>query len=108
MKKRYKFLRTLANIFKIIGVLVTALSLLGGIISIVLAFGSSNIWGLFGYDAASGAAAGFSLGVSVLLGGVLSGMIIYGYGELIFVFLSIEANTYKTSLLLEEMQEEEK
>jgi hypothetical protein len=107
MKKRFKFLQTLANIFRILGVLICALSLLGGIILIVLSFSNGNFWTLFGYTANDGALTGVTVGVVVLLAGILTGLITYGCGELIFVFLSIEENTHRTSIFLEEMQKEQ-
>ncbi|NMB62592.1 MAG: hypothetical protein GYA18_09690 [Chloroflexi bacterium] len=107
MKKRFKFLRTLANIFRILGVIACALSLLGGIILIVLSISNGNFWSLFGYSAYDGALTGITTGVIALVTGLLTGLVTYGYGELIFVFLAIEENTHRTSVFLEEMQKEQ-
>jgi len=107
MKKRFKFLRTMANIFKVLGILLAAFSLVGGIILVVLSLSNGNFWTLFGLDAASGYFYGLSGGVFVLIFGVLEGLIIYGFGELIYVVIAIEENTYKSSLFLESMQKEE-
>jgi len=101
MKKRFKFLRTLANIFKILGILLAALSLLGGIILVVLSLS------LFGLDAATGYSVGLASGIITLVCGVLCGLMVYGFGELVYVLISIEENTYKTSVFLEGMQKDE-
>ncbi|MHB8806043.1 MAG: hypothetical protein ACYC59_00520 [Anaerolineaceae bacterium] len=107
MKKRFKFLRTLANIFKILGILLAALSLLGGIILIVLSLSNGNFWSLFGLDAATGYSVGLASGIITLVCGVLCGLMVYGFGELVYVLISIEENTYKTSVFLEGMQKDE-
>jgi hypothetical protein len=107
MKKRFKFLRTLANIFKILGILLAALSLLGGIILIVLSLSNGNFWSLFGLDAATGYSVGLASGIFTLICGVLCGLMVYGFGELVYVLISIEENTYKTSVFLEGMQKDE-
>jgi hypothetical protein len=107
MKKRFKYLRTLANIFKILGILLTAFSLLGGIITLVLSSSGGNFWTLFGYDAYTGEMTGLMIGVLLLVVGILAGLMVYGFGELIFVLLSIEENTYRSSIFLEDMQKEE-
>jgi len=107
MKKRFKFLRTLANIFRILGIITAALALLGGIILIVLSLSGGNFWSLFGYDAYNGALTGITAGVIALITGVLSGLIVYGFGELVFVLIDIEENTHRTSVFLEEMQKEQ-
>ncbi|NMC46926.1 MAG: hypothetical protein GYA52_08855 [Chloroflexi bacterium] len=106
MKKRFKFLRTMANIFRILGVIICALSLLGGIILIVLSISNSNFWSLFGYSSYDSVLT-VTIGVVALVSGLLTGLITYGYGELIFVFLAIEENTHRTSVFLEEMQKEQ-
>ncbi len=107
MKKRFNFLRTLANIFKILGILLAAIFLLGGIILIVLSMSNGNFWSLFGLDAATGFSVGLATGIITLVAGVLCGLMIYGFGELIYVLISIEENTYKSSVFLEGMQKEE-
>jgi len=107
MKKRFKFLRTLANIFKVLGILLAAISLVGGIILVVLSLSNGNFWTLFGLDAASGYFYGLSVGIITLVLGILEGLLIYGFGELIYVLISIEENTHKSSLFLEAMQKDE-
>ncbi|KUK46176.1 MAG: Uncharacterized protein XD73_0942 [Anaerolinea thermophila] len=107
MNKRFKYLRTLANIFKILGIILAALSLLGGIVVIVLGTSNGNFWRLFGLSPAVGEETGIAAGIIILVVGILGGLIEYGIGELIFVLLSIEENTYKTSVFLEEIQQDE-
>ena len=107
MKKRFKFLRTLANIFKIIGILLAALALVGGIILITLGMSNGNFWTLFGLDASSGYFYGLGGGIFTLIVGILTGLMIYGFGELIYVLIDIEENTRKSSLFLEAMQKDE-
>jgi hypothetical protein len=107
MKKRFNFLRTLANIFKILGILLAAISLLGGIILNFLSMSNGNFWSLFGYDASTGFSIGLTAGIITLIAGLLSGLMVYGFGELIYVLISVEENTYKTSVFLEGMQKDQ-
>jgi len=107
MNKRFKFLRTLANIFKILGIILAALSLVAGIVVFVLGTSNGSFWRLFGLSAAAGAETGITAGLVILIVGILGGLIEYGIGELIFVLLSIEENTYKTSIFLEANQIDE-
>lgn len=107
MKKRFKFLRTLASIFKVLGIFLAAISLVCGIILVVLALSNGNFWSLFGLDAATGFTTGIASGILTLVGGLLYGLVVYGFGEMIYVLISIEENTYRTSTFLEEMQKEE-
>ena len=107
MNKRFKYLRTLANILKILGIILAALALLGGIVMIVLGTSNGNFWRLFGLSPAVGAETGIIAGIIILVVGILGGLIEYGIGELIFVLLSMEENTYKTSVFLEGNQKDE-
>ena len=107
MKKRFKFLRTLATIFKILGILLAAIALVGGIILIVLGLSNGSFWSYFGLDASTGLTVGLGSGVLILICGILCGLMLYGFGEMIYVFISIEENTYKPSVFLEEMQKDE-
>jgi hypothetical protein len=102
MKKRFRFLRTLANIFKIIGVIISALSLLSSIILLAFSLSGGEIWSLFGYDPYSGVLTSIAFAVLILVVGVLAGLFDYGLGELIYLLLSIEENAYQINMKLEQ------
>jgi len=107
MKKRFKFLQTLSTIFKILGILFAALSLIGGIVLLALIFNNSLIWSYFGLNAESGFSIGLSAAILIIIVGILNGLFVYGFGEMIEVLISLEENTYKASIFLEAMQKDE-
>lgn len=103
MKKRFGVLRVLATILKVMGIVVAALSVLGGLVSLVMSFGGGNIWDSFGLDPNSGFFFGLLGAFGVVVGGVLYAVMLYGYGELLLLLLSMEDNTFKTVKLLEDV-----
>ena len=103
MKKRFGVLRVIATILKVLGIVAAALSVLGGIASLVMSFAGGNMWDAFGVDANSGFFFGLLGSFSVVLVGVLYAIMLYGYGEMLLLFLSLEDNTYKTVKLLEDV-----
>lgn len=103
MKKRFGVLKMLASILKILGIVVAALSVLGGLGTLIISIAGGNIWSSIGYDANSGFLVGLigSFGIVVL--GIFYAVILYAYGELLMLFLSMEENTFKTVELLEDV-----
>jgi hypothetical protein len=108
MKKRFGVLRVLATVLKVLGIVAAALSVLGGLISMVMSFAGGDLWAAFGFDANSGFFAGLLSAFMVIVVGVLYAVMMYGYGELIMLFLSMEENTYNTAKMLEEVIKDEK
>jgi hypothetical protein len=103
MKKRFGVLRTIANVLKVLGVVVGALALLGALITFVLSFAGGQIWSMFGYDANSGFYVGIMMALAEIVFGALYALLLYGYGELILLLLSLEENTHKTAILMDKM-----
>jgi len=108
VKKRFGVLRALAAIFKILGIVVAALSVLGGLITFVVSVAGGDMFSSMGIPAAGGALAGLAGGFLIILVGALYALIMYGYGELIMLMVSMEDNTFRTVKLLEDVVKEDK
>lgn len=77
---RYKALRTISAIFKVLGLLISILPIIFLILGIALGF--------FGYG-------GGMQNLFFVLGAIVAGLFIYAQGEFIKLFIDIEANTRK-------------
>ncbi len=108
MKKRFGILRILASILKILGVVVAALSVLGGLISFVMSFAGTDLFAAMGLDSVSGIFVGILGSFVMIVAGLLYAVMLYGYGELLMLMISIEENTFRTVTLLEDVTKEEK
>lgn len=93
---KYKALRTIANLYKILAFVLGGILVIGALI--IMASGAASSTGSLG-------------GPSMLAGGFIGGLImliyaglvfvgLYGFGEFIYLFLDIEENTRKTNELL--------
>ncbi len=103
MKKRFGVLRVLATILKVLGIITAALSVLGALGTLIASFAGGNLWAMLGYDANSGFFVGLVGSFAMLILGVLYAVVMYGYGELIMLLISMEDNTFKTVQLLEDV-----
>ncbi len=103
MKKRFGVLRVLATVLKVLGIITAALAVLGAIGSLIASFAGGNLWAMLGYDANAGFFVGLLGSFGVLILGALYAAVMYGYGEMIMLFISIEDNTLKTVKLLEDV-----
>ena len=103
MKKRFGILKMLASILKVMGIVVAALAVLGGLGALIMSIAGGDIWSSFGYDANSGFLVGLVGSLGIVVVGVLYAVILYGYGEMLMLFLSMEDNTFKTVKLLEDV-----
>jgi len=109
MKKRFGILRVIATIMKILGIIVAALAVLGGLGMFIFSIaGGGNMLSIPGIDAAGSALAGLFGGFMVIFAGALYALIMYGYGELLMLLVSMEDNTLRTVELLEEVISEDK
>ncbi len=108
MQKKFGALRFIGTIFKILGVLIGIIAILGAIFFIA-AFSMSgtilnSVLGQYGYQAeigGYGVVAGVIAGIlSLIVGGVWS-LSTYGLGELCFVLIAIEENTRGTLVLMQ-------
>ena len=103
MKKRFGVLRLLATILKVLGIVVAAFAVLGGLGTLIMSFAGGDLWSSIGYDANSGFFVGLIGSFGIVIGGILYAVILYGYGELLLLLLSMEDNTFKTVKLLEDV-----
>jgi len=108
MKKRFGVLKVLSTILKILGIVTAALAVLGGLITFVMSFAGGDLLGAFGFDATGGVLAGLLGAFMIVVFGALYALMLYGYGELIMLLISLEDNTFRTVKLLEEVTSEDK
>lgn len=108
MKKRFGVLRILASVLKVLGIVVAAFAVLGGLGALIMSLAGGNLWSSFGVDANSGFLVGLAGSFGIVVLGVLYAVILYGFGELLILFLSMEDNTFKTVKLLEDVIKDDK
>jgi len=108
MKKRFGVLKVLASILKVLGIIVAALAVLGGLITFVVSIAGGNMLSQFGFDAAGGVLAGLFGAFMIILFGAFYALLLYGYGELLMLLISMEDNTHRTVKLLEDVISDEK
>jgi hypothetical protein len=111
MEKRYKVLRVIGTIYKVLGgivAVITILSVLGICVSSVLGGaaitnsfrqygGNSGIWGLF-----SGVLGGLIGSVITIISGAALAITLYATGEGVYLLIAIEENTHVTAALLQQ------
>lgn len=107
MKKRFGVLRVLSTVFKVLGIIVAVIAILGGLISLVMAFSNTDVFTSMGFEDTNSVFVGLVLALVVLVGGLLSAILVYGFGELLILLIAIEDNTLRTATLLENVTEEE-
>ena len=103
MEKRYSALRTIATIFKILGVLIAIfgiLSALGLCATLVLSGASLPRESTGALGPVGGTVAGIISSVFALLISIVWAVMLFAFGDFISVLLSIEENTRATSVML--------
>jgi predicted membrane protein len=108
MKKRFGVLRILATVLKVLGIITAALAVLGAIGTLIASFAGGSLWSALGYDANTGFFVGLLTSFGMLVLGALYAVIMYGYGEMLMLMISIEDNTFKTVTLLEDVTKDDK
>jgi len=114
MEKKFKALRFVATVYKVLGIIAGVLTILGSIGFCLFSIlggslmnsmmnglnnyggGSASPAGLFG-----GIVGGVIVGVLILLYGGIASISLYAIGEGIYLFIGIEENTRTTALLLQ-------
>jgi len=107
MKKRFQVLRIIANVLKILAIVVAAVALVAGLVTFVIGLAGGQVWNMAGLDSSTGFLTGLVGSFAIILGGALYALMMYGYGELIFLLLALEENTHSTVQLLEKANKEE-
>lgn len=109
MEKRYKALRTIASIYKALGIIFAVLTIIGLVISCGIIFLGSSTFNQFSsefgagpYDMMSGAIGGLFVALMVILYGGGMALTFFAFGEGIYLFIAIEENTRTTAALLEQ------
>ncbi|MBW1815421.1 MAG: hypothetical protein JRJ39_17845 [Deltaproteobacteria bacterium] len=103
MKKRFGVLRILATVLKILGIVVAAFAVLGGLGTLIMSFVGGDMFSALGVDMNSGFFVGLISSFGIVIVGMLNAVVLYGYGELLMLLLSMEDNTFKTVKLLEDV-----
>ena len=83
------------------GVVIAAVALLGALVTFMMAIAGGNVWSFLGTDANTGFFAGVMMAFLEVILGAFYALILYGYGEMIYLLLALEENTHNTVLLLE-------
>jgi len=107
MKKSFGILRVLAAIFKVVGIVLGVVAILGGLIILVMSFSNTSVFVAMGFDEGSAPFVGFVFSLFGLVSGLLTALVVYGFGELLILLIAIEENTSRTAALLADVTEEE-
>ena len=104
MQKKYRGLRIIGLLLKIIGVLELVVGLFSALV-LPLALSDSHVSLIqFGFEnvfPASGLVIGTVTGIFIFLVGLVCGLLTFSAGELFNVVIAIEENTRATMLLLQ-------
>ncbi|HNT55696.1 MAG TPA: hypothetical protein PKG95_13335 [Anaerolineaceae bacterium] len=106
MEKRFKILRFIGTMYKVLGIITIILTVIGSAgscLSFALAGGFfSNLLDQYGSEISGGMGIGIGIatGVGILLGGLLSSLTLYAFGEAVYLFIDLENNTRNTMELL--------
>ena len=100
MEKKFKILRIVATIWKVLAWIVLVLSVLGGCANIVfgvmLGAGARNTGNALGLSA-FGALGGVIIALVAIFFGVLYFIFLYAFAEIVDVMLALEENTRSTA-----------
>jgi hypothetical protein len=111
MEKRYKALRFIGTVYKVIGIIVGALAVLGAIgfcaLSAIGGTALSSLGNSYGYSSGagglfSGLLGGVLVGGLMLLYGGITAITLYALGEGVYLFIGLEENTRATAALLQQ------
>jgi len=102
VKKKYKVLRLIAVLMKILAVVVGALLIIGGLVMIVAgaAASSSSTTTTFPDTGPAALFGGLVGGLIMFVYGVFVFIFLYAYAEWMYVFMDIEENTRMTNEML--------
>ncbi|GAP11905.1 hypothetical protein BECAL_03101 [Bellilinea caldifistulae] len=85
MEKKFQALRVIATLFKVLAVIIVIAAIIAAVAGVVSFAVSHRGLGL--------SRLGLFSGINFLIGGLISGLFLYGFGELIYLLLAIEENT---------------
>ena len=94
MEKRFKALRTIGSIYKVVGIIVAVLTVLGALAACAaLALGSSAMSEFSSGSFVGGAFGGALAAIGIILYGGFIALTAYGAGEAIYLLVDMEENT---------------
>ncbi len=109
MEKRFKVLRFIGSVYKIIGIIVGVITVLGAIgfcaLSAIGGSALSSLGNSYGYSSGagglfSGLLGGVIIGGFILLYGGITAITLYALGEGVYLFIDLEENTRLTTEML--------
>jgi hypothetical protein len=109
MKKKYAALRTIGTIYKVIGVIVAIMTILGSIGICITGFAGGAIFqslssqlnsGSGGVGSTEAGIAGIFMALCTLIGGAVSSVSMFALGEGVYLLIDVEENTRRTAELL--------
>lgn len=104
MEKKYRALRIISIIYKIIGVIIMVFAVLGAIGVLLTGASGGGSTASFGdADVQLGIVGGVFGAVFFLISGILSGVFIYGFGDLLMLLINTEENTRLTAAAMRRM-----
>ena len=114
MEKKYKALRTIGSIFKILGIIAGILTLLVVIGLCATSILGGAVWDSFGNELGysggggmfSGVVGGLMLSFFAILNGGGLALSFYAMGEGLFILIALEENTRTTAELLRQQSRE--
>lgn len=102
MDRRFTSLRVIGTVFKILAWITLILGLLAAIALLILGFTLSGESGLLGIMDLNGPLAGVAMFVVFTIIAVFGFLSLYAIGESVYLFLSIEENTRRTAILVQQ------
>jgi hypothetical protein len=101
MDRRFMSLRIIGTVFKILAWLALIFGVLGAIGALLLGFTLSDQEALLGLNLTS-PLAGIAMFVVSLILAIISFLLLYAFGEFIYLFLSVEENTRRAAYLVQQ------
>ena len=101
MEQRFRALRVIATILKVLAWLVLVFGVLIGIVVFFASVAGGQLLGGYGAPGAAGVLGGFFGGAMVMVIAVIYFLLLYAWAEFIYLLLAIEENTRATTQLLQ-------
>lgn len=98
VETKYSVLRIVSVIYKVFAVIFAIIMLIAGL----AAMGSSATVSSYGGGSSQVVAGGIFGGFFIIISGILGGIFLWAWGEMIILFIDVEENTRKTSILLQQ------
>ncbi len=97
MEKKFRALRIFGTVYKVIGIIVLILTVVGAAGTCIAGFAGGAVVQQYAEEYAGGGVAtgliGALVALGTLIGGAISGLSLFAAGELIYLLIGIEENT---------------